>query len=162
VNLNRLGLVRFSTEPVDDYRRYALLEVQPRALDAAEKAASSISVYRSVYLSTFGQQFCDVCIDTTGYDAGGLSHQRTRRQDQRQGATGSGQSRAQSLREAPLHRIPSRPKTTDDEARSRPVFPVEERPERGMEDLPTDLSELLTAYSSGGTTASMRYGPGVA
>lgn len=71
VNLNRLGLVRFSTEPVDDYRRYALLEVQPRALDATEKAARSISVYRSVYLSTFGQQFCDVCIDTTGYDAGG-------------------------------------------------------------------------------------------
>ncbi|MGB8404268.1 MAG: Abi-alpha family protein [Mycobacterium sp.] len=71
VNLNRLGLVRFSTEPVADYRRYALLEVQPRALEAAARAASTISVYRSIYLSTFGQQFCDVCIDTTGYNAGG-------------------------------------------------------------------------------------------
>lgn len=33
-NLNRLGLIRFSEEPVDDFRRYSLLTAQPRALEA--------------------------------------------------------------------------------------------------------------------------------
>lgn len=70
-NLNRLGLVRFSSEPVADYRRYALLEVQPRALEVTETVAKTISVYRSIYLSEFGAQFCKVCIDTDGYNAGG-------------------------------------------------------------------------------------------
>lgn len=70
-NLNRLGLVRFSSEPVADYRRYALLEVQPRALEVTEVIPKTISVYRSIYLSEFGQQFCEVCIDTDGYNAGG-------------------------------------------------------------------------------------------
>jgi len=70
-NLNRLGLVRFSSEPVADYRRYALLEVQPRALEVTEVIPKTISVYRSIYLSEFGEQFCEVCIDTDGYNAGG-------------------------------------------------------------------------------------------
>jgi hypothetical protein len=70
-NLNRLGLVRFSSEPVADYRRYALLEVQPRALEVTESTPKTISVYRSIYLSEFGEQFCEVCIDTEGYNAGG-------------------------------------------------------------------------------------------
>ena len=70
-NLNRLGLVRFSSEPVADYRRYALLEVQPRALEVTEVIPKTISVYRSIYLSDFGKQFCEVCIDTDGYNAGG-------------------------------------------------------------------------------------------
>ena len=70
-NLNRLGLVRFSAEPVADYRRYALIEVQPRAIEAAAKAKATLSTYRSIYLSPFGRQFCEVCIDVTGYDAGG-------------------------------------------------------------------------------------------
>ncbi|HEX8027016.1 MAG TPA: Abi-alpha family protein [Vicinamibacterales bacterium] len=70
-NLNRLGLVRFSSEPVADYRRYALLEVQPRALEVTESIPKTISVYRSIYLSEFGEQFCEVCIDTNGYNAGG-------------------------------------------------------------------------------------------
>ena len=70
-NLNRLGLVRFSSEPVADYRRYALLEVQPRALEVTETIPKTISVYRSIYLSEFGEQFCEVCIDTDGYNAGG-------------------------------------------------------------------------------------------
>jgi hypothetical protein len=71
-NFNRLGLVQFSKEPVEDYRRYSLLEVQPDAIEAIENAGrSTLSIYRSVHLSAFGHQFCDVCIDTEGYDAGG-------------------------------------------------------------------------------------------
>lgn len=73
-NLERLGLVRFSTEPVDDFRRYALIEVQPRAAEATARAKKSISIYRSIDLSPFGEQFCDVCFDLTGYDAGGWGH----------------------------------------------------------------------------------------
>lgn len=70
-NLNRLGLVRFSAEPVDDYRRYALIEVQPRAMEAMAKAKATLSIFRSICLSAFGKQFCEVCIDVTGYNAGG-------------------------------------------------------------------------------------------
>jgi Abortive infection alpha len=70
-NLNRQGLIDFSKEPVDDYRRYALLEVQPRVTAATEHAPKSISVYRSISLTSFGRQFVSACIDTDGYDGGG-------------------------------------------------------------------------------------------
>lgn len=70
-NLNRLGLIRFSKEPVDDYRRYALIEVQPRATDAIESVRKARTVYRSIHLSLFGERFCDVCFTIDGYDAGG-------------------------------------------------------------------------------------------
>jgi hypothetical protein len=70
-NLNRLGLIDFSKEPVDDYRRYALLEVQPAATAAVARAAKVISVYRSIGLTSFGRQFVNACIDTDGYDGGG-------------------------------------------------------------------------------------------
>jgi len=73
-NLNRLGLVRLSSEPVADYRRYALIEVQIPALDALAKAKKSITVYRSIFLSEFGSQFVEMCLDTTGYHAGGWEH----------------------------------------------------------------------------------------
>jgi hypothetical protein len=73
-NLNRLGLVRLSSEPVADYRRYALIEVQIPALEALAKAKKSITVYRSIYLSEFGSQFVEMCLDTAGYHAGGWEH----------------------------------------------------------------------------------------
>jgi hypothetical protein len=75
VNLERLGLIRFSTEPVEDFRRYSLLEVQPRAMAAIESVKSAISIYRSIELSEFGRQFCDACFDMTGYTAGGWDKQ---------------------------------------------------------------------------------------
>lgn len=70
-NLNRLGLVRFSPEPVTDIRRYSVLEVQDEAMEAIESVKSAITVYRSIYLSEFGKQFSAMCFDMTGYDAGG-------------------------------------------------------------------------------------------
>ncbi|HEY5854306.1 MAG TPA: Abi-alpha family protein [Aldersonia sp.] len=70
-NLDRLGLVRFSAEPVADYRRYALLEVQPRALEAMSGAVRTISIYRSICLSVLGEEFCACCFDTDGYHGGG-------------------------------------------------------------------------------------------
>jgi Abortive infection alpha len=70
-NLSRLGLVDLSSEPVDDYRRYALLEVQPVALHAIENVPKAITIYRSITLTAFGRQFIEVCINTEGYNAGG-------------------------------------------------------------------------------------------
>lgn len=70
-NLNRLGLVRFSEEPVADFRRYSLIEAQPKVSEAMERAKKATTVYRSIYLSLFGQQFCEACFDLEGYDAGG-------------------------------------------------------------------------------------------
>ncbi|PIB79113.1 DUF4393 domain-containing protein [Mycobacterium celatum] len=70
-NLERLGLIDLSREPVDDYRRYALLEVQPAALHAIESGQKTITIYRSIALTAFGRQFIDACIDTEGYNAGG-------------------------------------------------------------------------------------------
>jgi hypothetical protein len=70
-NLNRLGLVRFSEEPVTDRRRYAFVEAQPKATEPMERAKKATTVYRSIYLSLFGQQFCEICFDLEGYDAGG-------------------------------------------------------------------------------------------
>ncbi|ORA34169.1 Abi-alpha family protein [Mycobacterium aquaticum] len=70
-NLHRLGLLNFSREPVDDYRRYALLEVQPAAVHAIESVPKAVTIYRSLRLTPFGEQFIEVCFDTEGYHAGG-------------------------------------------------------------------------------------------
>ena len=72
-NLNRLGLVRFSEEPVEDFRRYSLLTANQAAIDAYAKAKKTIDIYRSIYLSLFGKQFCEACFTLEGYDAGGWS-----------------------------------------------------------------------------------------
>jgi hypothetical protein len=70
-NLNRLGMVRFSEEQVEDPRRYSLIEAQPVTAAAMAKAKKAVTVYRSIYLSLFGKQFCEVCFTMDGYDAGG-------------------------------------------------------------------------------------------
>jgi hypothetical protein len=70
-NLNRLGLVRFSEEPVTDRRRYAFVEAQPKASAPMERVKKAKTIYRSIYLSLFGQQFCEICFDLEGYNAGG-------------------------------------------------------------------------------------------
>ncbi len=71
-NLNRLGLVRFSEEPVADFRRYSFIEAQPPAQAAFKKVkGKAVSQYRSIYLSLFGRQFCEICFTFDGYNAGG-------------------------------------------------------------------------------------------
>ncbi|MGW5310582.1 DUF4393 domain-containing protein [Nocardia thailandica] len=72
VNLARLGLIRFSDEPVADFRRYAFLEAQPAA-QAAYKSVKmrAISVYHSISLTAFGRQFCDACFTFDDYTGGG-------------------------------------------------------------------------------------------
>ena len=70
-NLNRLGLLRFSEEPVADFRRYSLIECQPRCMEAMAKVKKAQTVYRSIYLSLFGYQFGELCFEMGDYDAGG-------------------------------------------------------------------------------------------
>jgi abortive infection alpha-like protein len=62
-NLARLGLVRFSTEEVDNPNRYQLVEAQPKVAEAMKRAGrSSRTVHRSIHLTEFGTEFCRVCL----------------------------------------------------------------------------------------------------
>jgi hypothetical protein len=61
-NLNRLGLVWFSREPLDDINRYQVLESQPEVAEAMENAGRGRTVRRSIRLTPFGRDFCDACL----------------------------------------------------------------------------------------------------
>lgn len=61
-NLNRLGLVWFSREPVDDLVRYQLLEAQPDVAQAMKQAGRGRTVRRSIHLTPFGEDFCRTCL----------------------------------------------------------------------------------------------------
>jgi hypothetical protein len=70
-NLVRLGMIYFSDEQVEDPRRYSFVEAQPVASAAMARAKKASTVYRSIRITQFGLQFCDVCFTLDGYDAGG-------------------------------------------------------------------------------------------
>jgi hypothetical protein len=70
-NLDRLGMICFSNEQVEDPRRYSFVEAQPVASAAMARAKKATTVYRSICITQFGLQFCDVCFTLDGYDAGG-------------------------------------------------------------------------------------------
>ncbi|MGH9275647.1 MAG: Abi-alpha family protein [Acidimicrobiales bacterium] len=62
-NLYRLGLVWFSREQVADPSRYQVVEVQPDVDEAKKKAGRSHkTVHRSIHLTTFGEDFCKLCL----------------------------------------------------------------------------------------------------
>jgi hypothetical protein len=61
-NLYRLGLVWFSREPVTDRQRYQVLEAQPEVAEAMDQAKRTRTVRRSIHLTPFGEDFCDVCL----------------------------------------------------------------------------------------------------
>jgi abortive infection alpha-like protein len=70
-NLNRLGLIWFSREPLQDPTRYQVLEAQPDVVDALRKAGRGRTVRRSIHLTPFGHGFCDAALplDTAELDA---------------------------------------------------------------------------------------------
>lgn len=70
-NLTRLGMIFFSDEQVEDPRRYSFVEAQPVAAAAMARAKRTITVYRSIQITQFGLQFCNVCFTLDGYNAGG-------------------------------------------------------------------------------------------
>jgi hypothetical protein len=61
-NLERLGLVRFSSKPLDDEIPYQVLEAQPYVLEAVKEASRARTVHRSIRLTSFGEGFCDMCL----------------------------------------------------------------------------------------------------
>lgn len=62
-NLNRLGLIWFSRETLRDVNRYQVLEAQPEAVDAMREAGrTSRTVRRSIHLTPFGTDFCEICL----------------------------------------------------------------------------------------------------
>jgi Abortive infection alpha len=69
-NLERLGLIWFSREPLEDPLSYQVLEAQPEVLTAMGGSRSK-TVRRSIRLTPFGEDFCDVCLplDTAEIDA---------------------------------------------------------------------------------------------
>jgi hypothetical protein len=72
-NLFRLGLIWFSREPLSDPLRYQVLESQPEVVDAIARAGRARTVRRSVELTPFGKQFCELCLplETAGDGASG-------------------------------------------------------------------------------------------
>ncbi len=63
-NLQRLGLVLFSDEPLEDAITYQVLEAQPDVLAAIKQTARARTVRRSIRLTPFGHDFCLVCLPT--------------------------------------------------------------------------------------------------
>jgi hypothetical protein len=61
-NLNRLGLIWFSKEPIEDPARYQVLEAQPEVLSALKSSGRTKSVQRSILLTPFGRDFCQTCL----------------------------------------------------------------------------------------------------
>ncbi|MCA1683422.1 MAG: DUF4393 domain-containing protein [Actinobacteria bacterium] len=61
-NLERLGLVWFSREPLPDPLDYQVLEAQPDVGDAMRRAGRGRTVRRSIHLTPFGEDFCRLCL----------------------------------------------------------------------------------------------------
>jgi hypothetical protein len=61
-NLERLGLIWFSREPIGDPAAYQVLEAQPDVLGAIKRASRAKTVQRSINLTPFGEDFCRVCL----------------------------------------------------------------------------------------------------
>jgi len=71
-NLNRLGLVWFSRETLDELQGYQVLEAQPEATDALKEAGRGAqTVRRSIDLTAFGRDFCESVLpdDTAEFEA---------------------------------------------------------------------------------------------
>jgi hypothetical protein len=64
-NLNRLGLVWFSRETLEDPLRYQVLEAQPEVVEAMREAGRlGRTVRRTIHLTPFGADFCQAALPT--------------------------------------------------------------------------------------------------
>lgn len=61
-NLNRLGLIWFSREQVEDPLEYQVVEAQPDVLAAMHATRFPKVVRRSIHLTPFGIDFCRTCL----------------------------------------------------------------------------------------------------
>jgi hypothetical protein len=66
-NLNRLGLIEFSKEQVENPNRYQLVEAQPKVAEVIKRAGRAPKiVHRSIHLNDFGTDFVLTCLPTNG------------------------------------------------------------------------------------------------
>ena len=61
-NLFRLGLTWFSRESLPDPQSYQVLEAQPEVANALSSAGHTRTVRRSIHLTPFGRDFCELCL----------------------------------------------------------------------------------------------------
>jgi hypothetical protein len=67
-NLNRLGLIEFSKEQVENPNRYQLVEAQPKVAEVVKRAGRAPRiVHRSIHLNAFGTDFVLTCLPTNGH-----------------------------------------------------------------------------------------------
>ncbi len=64
-NLQRLGLIRVTEEPVDNLKRYQVLDAQPHIEAAIDRANRPKTVYGSIQLTELGIDFCECCLPVT-------------------------------------------------------------------------------------------------
>jgi hypothetical protein len=80
-NLNRLGLIWFSREALRDINPYQVLEAQPEAIEAIREAGRTArTVRRSINLTPFGTDFCEVCLPLEGLDGEPQAHRQPQTQ----------------------------------------------------------------------------------
>ena len=78
-NLNRLGLIWFSREPVRDRERYQVVEVQPDVMEALKRAGRfSHVVRRSLQMTPLGEDFCEVALPLDTAEFSALAEDRNR------------------------------------------------------------------------------------
>lgn len=64
-NLQRLGLIRVTEEPVADLKRYQVLDAQPHIEAAIDRTNRPKTVYGSIQLTELGIDFCEACLPVT-------------------------------------------------------------------------------------------------
>ncbi len=69
-NVQRLGLIWFSQESLEDPMSYQVLEAQPDVMTAIRRAGRAKTVRRSIHLTPFGRDFCDACLPPDSAETG--------------------------------------------------------------------------------------------
>jgi hypothetical protein len=72
-NLERLGLIWFSREPMGDPVAYQVLEAQPEVREAMLGVTRAKTVQRSIHLTPFGDDFCAMCLPLDTVETEALS-----------------------------------------------------------------------------------------
>lgn len=72
-NLERLGLIWFSREPIDDAVAYQVVEAQPEVLEALQSTSRAKTIQRSIVLTAFGRDFCQTCLPLDAAEVEALS-----------------------------------------------------------------------------------------
>jgi len=73
-NLFRLGLIWFSSESLHDPLRYQVLEAQPEVAEALSVTGHTRTVRRSIHLTPFGADFCELCLPRETREPDGGEH----------------------------------------------------------------------------------------